>query len=295
MFEFLPVVVETDGILLNAVLRLSMRSGLTLKSPSFLTEISDKIPSAGGGIEASVFAHIAELSTNITVPALTGEDDCLLRVDSEFRIEIGAAAGASVFLGDRTWGPTPETQTPLFYTTVSDNCAVAPSDVAALVGRQDDEEDENLSTTTTVTKKTYTGVQCLSTGIVECPASLQSVHKFTVTETLSSVLASGLPVDWDVSEGIAALTDFKFGSAVRSLLKTSGPVVSYIPPPEPTSSAETGLFPEVTEIREAVDDVVKSVGEVLDGETGGVSNKIIIGVSVGVGVPVLMAIIGGIM
>jgi hypothetical protein len=290
MFEFLPVVVETDGILLNAVLRLSMRSGLTLKTPSFLAEISDRIPSAGGGIEASVFAHLAELNTNITVPALTGDDDCLLRVDEEFRIEIGAAAGASVFLGDRSWGPTPSTQTPLFYTTIADKCALAPSDIATIEGRQNDDED--LSTTSTVTKKTYTGVQCLSTGLVECPASLQSVHKFTVTETLSSAVPTGVLVDWDSSVGAAALSVLKFGSDVRSLLKTSGPVLSFIPPPEPTSSGDGISFPNPTEV---VDDVVRTFGEVLEGSTGGVSNKIIIGVSVGVGVPLVIGSIVGIM
>ena len=35
------------------------------------------------------------------------------------------------------------------------------------------------------------------------------------------------------------------------------------------------------------------IGGVLNGKTGGVNNKLIIGVSVGIGVPVLIAVVAG--
>jgi hypothetical protein len=303
----LPVVVETDGILLDAVLRLSMRSGLSLKLPSFLADISDKIPTAGGGIEASVFANLAELTTEVTVPSLDDssntdkddeddEDKCHLRVTEKFRIEVGAAAGASVTLGDRSWGPQAATQTPLFYSTLVDLCALAPaaSTPALIEARQDDD----FSTTTTVTEKVYTGLECMSTGLIACPASLESMHKFTVTETLTTAVPSGVDVVWDAVVDIAAFSDFTFGDDAKSLTSTSGPVRSFVPPPEPTSTAPESSRTsgsELSDFTEAVKKVGEDVEDVLEGSTGGVSNKVIIGVSVGLGVPVLIAFVGGIL
>lgn len=59
---------------------------------------------------------------------------------------------------------------------------------------------------------------------------------------------------------------------MKALSSTSGSPVSFVPTSSPTSPGIVG---------------------VLNGKTGGVNNKLIIGVSVGVGVPVLIAVVVG--
>lgn len=290
--------VETDGIVLKALLRLGMFSGFTLKTPSFISDFEiagHSIPSAGGGIEASVYANLAELTMNITLPDLAPSDDedddedeevdCHLRIVQEFQVGLGAVAGATVFLDDKTWGPAPSTYTPIYYTTLLDACALAPSPTPTLQARQDDEESDNeLSTTTTETEKVYTGTQCLSTGLANCPNSLQSVHKYTVIETLSTAVPSGDDVDWDavITKSAGPLTATGFGEKALSLLATTGKPVSYVPPP-----------PEETEVGSSGNDDDNDDDD--DDTVGGVSKAVIIGVSVGLGVPLLLGIAGGIL
>jgi hypothetical protein len=64
-----------------------------------------------------------------------------------------------------------------------------------------------------------------------------------------------------------------FGANAKALASTSGAPTSYIPGPTSTSG----------------------IVRVIDRKIGGVSNKLIIGVSVGIGLPALLAIITGCM
>lgn len=199
---------------------------------------------------------------------------------------VGANAGASLAVGEHSWGPGPSTQVPIWYTTLVDICAgakktgaAAAVTSAAVVGRQE-------GMTTTVTVVTKTAIVCLSTGLVECPASLQSAVKNVVTTTLTAAVPVGTAeVAFTTTAGDAVVKTKAFGAGAKQIGATSGSPVSYIPTissttttSKPTSSGSTST---------------STVDGIIEGKTKGVSNKVIIGVSVGVGVPVLILIIAG--
>lgn len=286
-FEFLPITLESAGVIFKAVLRLGARAGFEVSSPA-LEFASFDILKASAGVQIGVYANIAEFVTNVTASQTGDEnDDCHLRVEESYQLALGAHAGASVALAGHTWGPVPETEIPIFYTTM-DACAIRKSSVTtravgsattkAMEVRQD---DEGLSTATKKTKVVYEGVACLSDGMANCPASLQTTSKYTTTETLTTVVPSGASVVWAESVISTIASTVPFGTAVQKLAATSGTPVSYIPP-TPTSTS-----------RNEEDDKATTTG-ILEGKTGGLSNKLIIGLSVGLGVPVLIAILGSI-
>ncbi|OHW98243.1 hypothetical protein CSPAE12_03025 [Colletotrichum incanum] len=287
-FEFLPVVIQGAGVVLKAILRVGISAGIELSSPVDSTELElfDQdvtIPGASAGIEVGVFANIAELSTNVTALSTPDEDGCLLRAVNAYQFALGAAAGASVQIGDRIWGPVPNTQIPIFYTTLADGCASrrVPSPVVTSVSATSTKakRDEELTTTTLSEKVTYTAIECLTTGLVNCPPQLQTLRMFVATETFVTAVASGVKATLPPLSQAAVQEVASFGSDVKPLISTSGAPKVFTPTPTatptPTSSA--------TETNPA---------EVLEGKIRGVDKKVIIGVSVGVGVVVLAGIIG---
>ncbi|OBT73161.1 hypothetical protein VF21_07918 [Pseudogymnoascus sp. 05NY08] len=280
-FEFLPVTLVGADLILTAVLRLGIRSGLEFSTPtSFIGGVPVKFST---GIEVGVWADVAKLVTNVT--AAPDHADCPLQVVEEYSMLVGANAGASLAVGEHSWGPAPSTQVPIWYTTLVDICAGAKTAAAsavtsaAVVGRE-----EGMTTTVTVVTKTAT--LCLSTGLVECPASLQSA----VTNLVTSTLVAAVPVGtaeaaFTTTAGGAVVKTKAFGAGAKLIGATSGSPVSYVPTissttttSAPTSSGSTST---------------STVDGVLEGKTKGVSNKVIIGVSVGLGVPVLILIIAG--
>ncbi|CAO2647520.1 Nn.00g084420.m01.CDS01 [Neocucurbitaria sp. VM-36] len=64
-FEFLPVTVESDGVVISAVLRIGAHCGIEVTSPE-----TQRFPKPGftvaAGIEVAVVAHVAEFNTNVT-------------------------------------------------------------------------------------------------------------------------------------------------------------------------------------------------------------------------------------
>ncbi|KAJ2966186.1 hypothetical protein NUW58_g10723 [Xylaria curta] len=100
-------------------------------------------------------------------------------------------------IGPETWGPDPSTKIPIFYTTLADECAESVTKTASatvvttptptIAARA----DANMTTTTLRDKVTFTGLVCISTGLAECPASLQSTTKVTSTRTLVTTVPSG--------------------------------------------------------------------------------------------------------
>ncbi|KAH6683655.1 hypothetical protein F5X68DRAFT_263050 [Plectosphaerella plurivora] len=257
-FEFLPVFIEAGGIVLTALLRASISAGINIETPLDMSieafGQNYSIPSAGGGVSVLLYADLAKLTTTISTEV--GEDegeDCAIGAIEEFEVALGAAAGASVYLYDRTWGPTAATHTPVFYTTLGRVCiAEEAAATPAVVLRQ-----EEVVTTTTVT---YTGVKCTSAGVLDCPASAQSVHKETAVETRA---AGGQP----------GLSTVGFGGKALSLGATSGRPVSWVPPP-PTAGVD------------------EKVGQ---HDEQGVNMGLVIGLSVGLGVPALLAVLGGVL
>ncbi len=277
-FEFLPVTIQSAGIVLTSLLRIGAKVGVELATPTYKIE---GIPlDFSSGLVAGVWADIAQLKTNVT-DAPT-DSVCELHVVEEYSMLLGANAGATLALGGQTWGPTPNTQVPIWYTTLLDVCAVKGTATAAasvtatavtILARDD------LTTTTTSTEVTYTATVCLSTGMLNCPASLQSTSKNTVTKTLVTAVPSGSVATFAATTQ-STVSPISFGTNIQQISSTSGSPVSYVPTSSTSSSS-------------GVSTPTSGIAGVIQGETGGVNNKVIIGVSVGIGLPVLLAIIAG--
>jgi hypothetical protein len=263
----------------KAVLRVGVKAGFEIASPE--VSIAGKtIARVGGGVEAGVFANIAELITNVTL-STDEDDDCSLRVEEVYQLAVGAAAGASIALDDMTWGPVPETEIPVFYTTLGHACANQRTRDASLsvttspalrVRGKSDEEDE-METTTISTKATFTVVACQSEGLVNCPMSLQTTSKYTTTRTHVTVVPTDSEAEFPEAVSHTVTSLISFGKGANKLVAMSGAPSSYIPPTT-TASAKDGKG-----------DHSNSTS---DERSGGVSKSVIIGVSVGLGVPFVL-------
>ncbi|KAK2592198.1 hypothetical protein QQS21_010117 [Conoideocrella luteorostrata] len=281
-FAFLPITIESENVVLRAILRLQLRTGFSLPPIDLPATVQGKKLELGAGIEARAYVKVAEFVTNITAQhsAQNEKKDCALRVVQDYKLAVGAAAGASVEVLGTVFGPTPATEVPIFYTTLAAACLTkgratttkAPKMEARRIG-------SGSSTTTTETTIVYNATACLSPTLINCPASLQTISRNSVTKTLTATVSSGSEAVWSTP----AVTEFQaaaFQGDVFSFKGSSGAPKSYLPPPITTSTSSSGE---------------SSPGDkVLGGQTGGVSNKIIIGVSVGIGVPLLLAIVCGI-
>jgi hypothetical protein len=275
-FEFLPVTIQSAGVVLTALLRVGVQAGLDVSTPT--ETISGERLSLSAGVVVGVWADVAQFTTNVT--AAPEGSICELRVIEEYSILLGANVGATLAIDGQAWGPTPNTQVPIFYTTLADACAVsgnttAAASAAATAATLNARAD--LTTTTLSTKITYTATMCQSTGLVNCPVSLQTTTKNSVTKTLVTSVPSGSDATFPATTQASVLSTIAFGTRKQELASTSGSPVSYVPPASTTSSGPSGI------------------SSVIKGKTGRVSNKIIIGVSVGVGVPVFIAIVAGCM
>ncbi|KAL3963445.1 hypothetical protein ACCO45_000449 [Purpureocillium lilacinum] len=294
-FRFLPVTIQSGNTVLRAVLRLQLRTGFSIKAfdSGIDIKIGDFSPNqltASAGIEARVYANVAEFVTNVTTQAPEGDGKpaCALRVIQDYKLAIGAAAGATLgFLGT-TYGPTPATEIPIFYTTLGSAClvkgSVATSSASPVTSRAVRRANGNPSTSTTVTEVTYTATACMSLGMINCPASLQTVSKNVVTKTLSATVVSGSSVVWSKA-AVTAFATVPFPKDAMSLTGSSGTPKSYVPPPPTTTSRTQTTGPSASPT---------GLGAVLSGESGGVSNKLIIGLSVGLGLPAVVAVIAGV-
>ncbi|KAI0382369.1 hypothetical protein F5Y04DRAFT_45188 [Hypomontagnella monticulosa] len=276
-FEFLPVTVESAGGILSAILRVGVKAGINLATPN-----TKFLETASAGVGVSVWADIAEFTTNVTAVPEGDDEDCVLRVEQTYQFGLGAAAGATLAIGPETWGPAPSTNIPIFYTTLADVCATQrpPQTTSAPTASISARAEGDLVTTTTVKELTFTGTGCLTTGLVNCPASLQTTTKVTSTTTLTATVTSGSEATFPDTTGTGVATPVPFGANVKTIEATTGTPASYVPPP-PTSSGDTpgGAGPS---------------SEHPIGEVNGVDTRVIVGVSVGLGVPVVAGIIIGI-
>jgi hypothetical protein len=136
-----------------------------------------------------------------------------------------------------------------------------------------------MVTTTLTTKATYTGVSCKSS-IINCPASLQVTSQQTVTKTHITVVPSGVDPTFPESTYSGVNSTITFGSSASRFAAISGSPTSYVPGTNPSDRSNdhpgNGTFQGV-----------------FGGKRVRGSNKLIIGVSVGVGIPVLAALIAG--
>lgn len=276
-FEFLPVTVESAGVVISAVLRIGVHCGIEVGTPKALKLGALEVKS---GIEVAVFANVAEFVTNIT--HTPNDADCDLKVIQEYNFAVGAIAGASIVvdavgLDPKTWGPVIEVSTAIYTTTLAEVCAIKgkaePTTTAiAAIG----EKREDLTTTTIFTSTTTTEVSCAITGTDNCPASAQVSTKAVITRTLVTAVPSGVDPTFPETTFSTVQSTIAFGSLAKSIKATSGTPTAYTAPTE-----------------EVITTLDSKIGGVkLDGEIGGVNKKLIVGVSVGVGIPMLLGIIG---
>ncbi|KAL7789895.1 hypothetical protein V8C37DRAFT_385411 [Trichoderma ceciliae] len=293
-FAFLPVTVQSGGVVLKAVLRLEARIGISFDTFVSLLDIQAlDVLDVGAGVEARIYANIAEFVTNMTLGEVDSpkkrDDDCLLSIAQAYTFGVGAAAGASLVIFGNTWGPMPETEIPVFYTTLATACAktratsattVTATTATAASSRSSapGKRAESLSVTSTVTSETQIATVCASSGLINCPASLQSMTKNVITKTLTSTITSGVPVVWSAAPPSSFKT-VDFQADAVTMTSSAGKPKSYAPPPSTTSLAPTASATDAVSAQERPGN-------------HRVSNAVIIGVSVGLGVPVLLAAIG---
>jgi hypothetical protein len=231
------------------------------------------------------YADLAEFTTNITAVPDGDDSDCQLRVQQVYQFALGAAAGATLAIGPETWGPNPSTKIPIFYTTLADECAksvtrtasaiIVTTPAPAIAARA----DADMTTKILSEEVTFTGLVCVSTGLAACPASLQSTTKVTSTRLLVVTVASGSEATFPATTQDAVSETIPFAKNVKSVAATTGTPVSYVPPP-PSSTA-----------------TMADPGVVWDdnplGKVGGVDTRLVVGLSVGLGVPFLAAVVAG--
>jgi hypothetical protein len=231
-------------------------------------------PTVEAGIEVAVFANVAEFITNVTYTP--GNEECELRVIQEYNMAVGALAGASAvveFLHETmSWGPVIGTSIAIFTTTLAEACAIkATATAAQVVITSAPEKRDDLTETVISTELTSTGVSCKVTSLVNCPNSEQVTTKTKFSSTITTSVPSGVDATWPTTTFDTVQRTIAFGSQVKSIKAMSGSPTPYVAPP-----GEDG----------------NDGNHTLDGKTGGVSNKVIIGVCVGLVLPILAAIIG---
>jgi hypothetical protein len=266
--EFLPVTVRSGQVTLSAILKISVHTGFSLDIPNVPDFLEAFLPAAG--IEASMFANLAEFTTNISFENEDeDEDGCLFEVEQDFRFAVGAAAGATIQLAGETWGPDPNTTINLWSTKIDVCGKSAPVDAPTTTTQaaQDKRQEDGLSTATFKSTLQYTGVVCLSS-LAQCPASLQKHTIVTSVTTLTSILPSGATPTWPTTAADAIRSKVKFGSQVKALFAASG-----TPTPGMGNDADD-------------DDILDKAADLING----VDKRLIIGLSVGIGGAALVAL-----
>jgi len=235
--------------------------------------------SATAGVELALFANVAEFVTNITY--VPDDDDCKLKVIQEYNLALGALAGASIevdmpFIEAMTWGPVASVTTAIFTTTLAEACAIeATSKPSVEPSPTGVDKREDLETITLTTTTVTTGVSCKTTNKAMCPNNEQVSTKATITRSLVTAVPSGETPTFPETVFTKVPATKKFGSQVKSIKAMTGSPTPYVAPPDEDGSDD--------------------VHDLVDGSTGGVSNKVIIGVCVGLVLPILAAIIGAVM
>lgn len=291
-FEFLPVTIESSGVVFDATVRMGVTAGLNMSQ-----DLGKDFIKLAAGSSATVYADLARFTTNITTPeslelgTRDEDDDCLMPVVETYEFGLGALAGAFVQFRDEIWGPTPNTSIQIYYTTLYSACAVDPaSKTAAVEARQTEPpllDGRQVRTATEVTSVvTVTNVVCQEPGLRNCPASLQSTFQVTTTSTAIVSVAPGEEPTFPATATAgrpAALQSF--GDAVQRVKESVGSPVSYIPP-LPTNINGSNIGDGINGIiDDAKDEVNKWSPEF---------KQLVIGLSAGLGGAFITAVILGV-
>lgn len=240
-------------------------------------ELSKFDLSLSGGLGAALYANIAEFTATGTANNDSSKEKCDVALVEGFTMALGAQAGATVVFDSSTWGPVAATETPIWYTELTTACATlrssspptmtsSSSPAAAITARQADGSDDASITTT---ETTYSIVSCISPGLMNCPVSDQT------TLSYATILTTTLAAQTSI------ISTKSFGTNKQDFTSTSGPLKSYSPPPPSATSTGGG--------------VGANGGGGRGGRVGGKDEKpLIIGMSVGLGVPALAVVAGAI-
>ncbi|KAI1810603.1 hypothetical protein GGS20DRAFT_579742 [Poronia punctata] len=284
-FEFLPVKVQSANGVLTAKLRVGLHAGVSIHTDESLGPFLSA--SAGAGV--LVYADLAEFTTTITAGFDEEDDlsdgDCQLRVQQAYQLALGAEAGATVAIGPETWGPDPSTSIPIFYTTLADECihsapATTTESVTRFTPTVAARADTDMTTTTLTSEVVLTGVVCLATaGPAGCPATLQATTKVTRTTIAVVTVSAGSEASFRGTIQDVVRETIPFVKNVKAVAATSGPPVSYVPPPPtPTLSPSAQASPDPDPAEPPL------------GKVHGVDTRLVVGLSVGLGVPFLAAV-----
>ena len=253
-------------------------------------------PHIQSGIEVAVFANVAEFKTNVTYTP--DDEECGLKVVQEYNLAIGAIAGASVVVDwldeTNTWGPVNEKSIAVFTTTLVEVCAstkaTSTATVSGLSGSSlpvitpAPERRQDLTTTILSTILTRSGISCKVTGLANCPNSQQVTTKTVVSSTITTAVPSGVDATWPADTTEAVATTIPFGDHVKSIKALSGSPVPYVAPPLETQNHNGGSNGD--------GNGKDSIEHALKARIGGVEDSVIIGVSVGLGIPFLVGVVG---
>jgi hypothetical protein len=282
-FEFLPVTVQNLGGILQATLRMGVHVGVDAVAPPLALD-GIPIPELKAGIETVLYADVIQFTTNVT---FSNSSNCDILVEESYQFGLGAEAGATVALGNHVWGPNIETSTPIFYTTLATACLDknASSPTSQPVNKREPQQlSSDLTTTTLTTIATFTGIACVSSGMVNCPVSLQQTSKNISTLTLVTSVPSGVEATFPATTQ-SVVTTVPFGKSVKFVTETTGSPISYIPPPPNTTTSTSSKS-----IFVLPSNPITSKLSSLSKE----EKKKVIGVSVGLGLPVLILITVGV-
>jgi len=295
-FEFLPVTLKAGSIALSAAIRIGAHLGVDVVQPEspFPSILSELTPHIQSGIEVAVFANVAEFKTNVTYAP--DDEECGLKVVQEYNLAIGAIAGASIVVDwldeTNTWGPVNEKSIAVFTTTLVEVCASTKATFAATVSALSvsslptiapaPERRRDLTTTTLSTTLTRSGISCKVTGLANCPNSQQVTTKTVVSSTITTAVPSGVDATWPADKTEAVVTTIPFGDHVKSIKALSGSPVPYVAPPSETHNHNG----------DSTGNGEDGIENALKERMGGVKNSVIIGVSVGLGIPFLAGVVG---
>jgi hypothetical protein len=216
---------------------------------------------------------------------------------------------------------TPNTTTTLTTTRT----ATRTTTPTPLLARRQVVVPEVRVTTTLLTTLFYTGVSCPSPSTADaranalgCPASLQSSSVYASVASHVTVVAPGVVVPTFPASalpaaavtGAGARVEMPFGDGVRGFMVAveRGVVVSATSSStssSATGSRSTGVPTATGTVRPTATGVPVPTGGMedgevggqktwLDGKTGGVANRVVVGVGAGLGVPVVAGVVAGI-
>ncbi len=222
----------------------------------------------GGGLGFSVFANLGEFTTNVT-DSVTNETGCDgLGAVGYYELNFGAAAGPTLDFDTRHWIPVPETSIPVYTTTLTGTCASStaftspgPSPYPNITN-----EVRDALTTTFTSLANLPGTRCLRY-VVNCPASAQRIEEAWFTRTLATAVSSGVTPTFPITRAAGVANTTPFGTNAKFIAASTRSPVVY----SPSATGWVGID---------------------DGETGGVPKRTILGVSIGLGLLVLGAVIG---